>query len=79
MWNEKEFGRDDGIECSDCGGDTYVIDDDGNGEVSYQCANDSDHAFSVHYDSVSDEGDWWDMVDEYAYNYSNLKDGNVFN
>ena len=36
MWDDRNFGRDDGIRC-ECGGKTYLVDDQGHGLISYQC------------------------------------------
>lgn len=52
-----EFGRDDGITCDDCGGNTFLIDDQGYGLCSYQCEV-CDNSFSVQFESSDEDEEY---------------------
>lgn len=64
------FGRDDGIKCDICFGDTYLDSDQGGGLCGYTCDR-CGYSFLVQYDSVddyeSDEEDYWHDFDEAGY------------
>lgn len=50
-----DWGRDDGILCDDCGGKTYLVDDQGGGLCGYTCENEACGAtFQVQYDRDED-------------------------
>jgi hypothetical protein len=60
-----EFGRDDGVLC-ECGGKTFLIDDQGGGLLAYEC-EDCGETFQVQYDSDDDEEEGYDP--DYYYDY----------
>jgi hypothetical protein len=43
------FGEDHGIKCDDCGGATFLVDDQGEGYMSYECEK-CGISFGVQYD-----------------------------
>ena len=67
MWDDRNFGRDDGIRC-ECGGKTYLVDDQGHGLISYQCER-CEEPIQVQYDCAccaegDEDDDWWEMSDD---------------
>ena len=67
MWDDTHFGRDDGIRC-DCGGTTYLVDDQGFGLITYQCET-CEESFQVQYDWDDESGepdDYWEMPGDEA-------------
>lgn len=55
------FGRDDGVIC-ECGGKTYLVNDQGQGLCAYECET-CGETFQVQYDS--DDGDEYEP--EFSY------------
>lgn len=54
-----DFGRDDGVKC-DCGGKTFLVDDQGGGYCSYECES-CGQSFGVQYDTDDDpEPEGWE-------------------
>ena len=49
------FGEDHGIKCDDCGGKTFLVDDQGDGLMSYEC-EDCENTFSVQFETDNDDG-----------------------
>jgi hypothetical protein len=48
------FGRDDGHKCPDCGGESFLVHDDGGGLMAYECDNEKcGRSFQVQYDGDS--------------------------
>jgi hypothetical protein len=59
-----DFGRDDGVKCDECGGKTFLVDDQGGGLCSYECEN-CDNTFGVQYDSDDEdayEPEGWELA-----------------
>jgi len=50
------FGEDHGIKCPDCGSKTFLVDDQGEGLLAYECENEGcDRTFLVQYDGYDDD------------------------
>ena len=59
-----EWGRDDGIKCHECGGETYLTHDQGGGLRSYDC-DDCGVVNQVQFDSDEDleyEPEGWEQA-----------------
>jgi transcription elongation factor Elf1 len=59
----ENFGRDDNFKCENCGSETYLTFEDGNGLNSYDCDNCGEN-FQVQFEFDDERED-----DEYCYDY----------
>jgi hypothetical protein len=70
------FGRDDGIECYECGGKTFLSFDQGRGLQSYDCADEKCAAVTTVQFEYDDDDDHDD--DDFDYVDFDLYDGVTF-